>query len=412
MSVGSTWAGTYTFGAGTLHSPSTIEQAQQLVAAAPRIRALGSRHSFHDLADSPGDLLTLREVPIPVTVDGEAGTAVVNGSHTYGQVAAELDAAGWALPALASLPHISIAGAVATATHGSGVTTPCLAAAVDAVELIGPDGELRWLERGDADFPGAVVALGALGVVARLRLRVEPTFAVRQDVVNGVRWSTVLPRFDEIAGAAHSVSIFTRWQPEVTDQIWFKSRTEHGPTDLFGGSLATTGQHPILGIDAVNATAQLGERGPWYDRLPHFRMGFTPSNGTEIQSEYLLPREHATAAIEALHAIADRIRPLLQVTEIRTVAADDLWLSTAYERDTVAFHFTFLREPDGVRALLPHIEQALAPFDARPHWGKWFTLDRDEVAALYPRLDDFRALVGRSDPDGKFRNAYLDRLVL
>lgn len=412
MTIGTTWAGTYTFGAGTLHLPTSLEEAQRLVAGAERIRALGSRHSFNDLADSPGDLISLREVPLGLEVDALNGTATVHGSLTYGAVAAELDAAGFAMPALASLPHISIAGAVATATHGSGNRTPNLAGVVTGVEMIGADGELRWLERGDADFPGAVVALGALGVVTRLRLAVEPTFGVRQDVLNEVRWETVLERFDEITAAAHSVSIFTRWAEGAVDQIWIKSREDVAPTELFGGVFATTRQHPILGVDAINATEQGGVIGPWYDRLPHFRMGFTPSNGTEIQSEYLMDRRDAVDAIEVLRGLREQLIPLLQVCEIRTMAADDLWLSAAYDRDTVAFHFTWHAQPEAVQALLPELERALAPFGARPHWGKWFAMDRAGLESVFSRIGDFRALAARLDPTGTFRNAYLDRLVL
>lgn len=412
VSIGTTWAGTYTFGARRLHTPTRLEEAQEIVAGAERIRALGSRHSFHDLADSPGDLISLRDVELPLEIDGESGTALVNASSTYGALATELDAAGYALPAMASLPHIAVAGAIATATHGSGDRTPNLAAAVSGLEIIGPDGELRRLERGEGDFPGAVVGLGALGVVTRVRMQVEPTFRVRQDVVNGVSWATIRDRYDEITAAAHSVSVFTRWGPDAVDQIWFKSREGTPPADLFGGRPATTDQHPILGIDPVNATAQLGAMGPWYDRLPHFRMGFTPSNGTEIQSEYLLPRQHAVAAIEALRGIADVLVPVLQVTEIRTIAADDLWLSSSYERDTVAFHFTWVREPEAVRTVLPAVERVLEPFQPRAHWGKWFSYGREQIEAAYPRLGDFRELAARMDPDGKFRNAYLDRLVL
>lgn len=412
MTIGTTWAGTYTFGAGELHLPASLDEARQLIAGASRVRALGSRHSFNDLADSPGDLISLREVPLPLEVDAENGTALVHGSLTYGAVAAELDAAGFAMPALASLPHISIAGAVATATHGSGNRTPNLAGVVTGVELIDADGELRWFERGEPDFPGVVVGLGALGVVTRLRLAVEPTFQVRQDVINGVRWETVTERFDEITSAAHSVSIFTRWAEDAVDQIWLKSREDVAPSELFGGTPAAENQHPILGIDAINATRQGGLLGPWYDRLPHFRMGFTPSNGTEIQSEYLLDRAHAIDAIQALRGIREQLVGLLQVCEIRTMAADDLWLSTAYERDTVAFHFTWLREPAAVLALLPVLEAALAPFDARPHWGKWFAMDRTGLERVFPRLGDFRDLAGRLDPAGTFRNDYLDRLVL
>lgn len=412
MTIGTTWAGTYTFGAGRLHLPSALEQAQQIVADATRIRALGSRHSFNDLADSPGDLISLREVPLPLEVDVENGTATVNGSLTYGAVAEQLDSAGFAMPALASLPHISIAGAVATATHGSGDATPNLAAMVRGVEMIGPDGELRWIERGDDDFPGSVVGLGALGIVTRLRLAVEPTFQVRQDVLNEVSWATVTSRFDEITSAAHSVSIFTRWAEDAVDQIWLKSRDDLAPAELYGGVPATEHQHPILGIDAINATRQLGAMGPWYDRLPHFRMGFTPSNGTEIQSEYLLDRRHAVEAIEALRGIREQLTGILQVCEIRTMAADDLWLSAAYQRDTVGFHFTWERDPAAVDAVLPAVERVLAPFDARPHWGKWFTMDRSGLEQVFSRIGDFRDLAARVDPDGVFRNAYLDRLVL
>ncbi|GAB2616884.1 FAD-binding protein [Pseudactinotalea suaedae] len=412
QTIGTTWAGTHTFGARQLHVPHSLEQARQVIADATRIRALGSRHSFNDLADSPGDLISLREVPLPLEVDAASGTALVHGSLTYGAVAEQLDAAGFAMPALASLPHISIAGAVATATHGSGDRTPNLAAAVTGVELIDADGELRWFERGETDFPGVVVALGALGVVTRLRLAVEPTFQVRQDVLNGVRWETVTERFDEITSAAHSVSIFTRWAEDAIDQVWLKSREDSAPTELFGGRIATEDQHPILGIDAINATHQGGLLGPWYDRLPHFRMGFTPSNGTEIQSEYLLDRRHAVDAIQALREIREQLVGLLQVCEIRTMAADDLWLSAAYERDTVAFHFTWFREPEAVHAVLPALERALAPFDARPHWGKWFAMDRSGLEQVFPRIGDFRDLAGRLDPAGTFRNDYLDRLVL
>lgn len=410
MDVGSTWAGTYDFTAPQLHAPTSLEQAQQIVADASRIKALGSRHSFHDMADSPGALITLRDVPMPLAIDADSRTATVNSSLTYGELVTELDAAGLALPAMASLPHISVAGAVATATHGSGNTTPCLAGSVTAVELIGADGELRTVRRGDPDFDGTVVGLGALGVVTRLTLSVEPSFQVSQHVVNAIPIRTVQDRFDEITGAAHSVSVFTRWEENV-DQVWFKSRSGEGPADLFGGTAATEHQHVILGLDPVNTTRQLGQPGPWYDRLPHFRMGFTPSNGTEIQSEYLLPRENTVAAIDALSAIRDRIRPLLQVTEIRTIAADELWLSAAYGHDTVGLHFTLVRDGDAVRELLPLLEQALAPFQARPHWGKWFTLGRDEIADLYPRMADFRALRERVDPERTFDNDYLQRVI-
>lgn len=412
MSIGSTWAGTYDFTAARLHVPRDLAQVQEVVARSPRIRVLGSRHSFHDLADSPGDLLSLASLPLQVEVDTDSRTAVVPGGATYGEIAVELDAAGWAVPAMASLPHISVAGAVATGTHGSGVGTPSLAGTVVGVEIVGPDGEVRWVEHGEPGFDGVVVSLGALGAVTRLRLAVEPRYEVRQDVLNGVPWRTVAERFEEIGAAAHSVSVFTRWQGEATEQIWFKGRSDAAPTIDLDGTWATQNQHPILGLDAVNCTAQLGRPGPWYDRLPHFRMGFTPSNGAEIQSEYLLPRANAAAAMDALATLGPRLAPVIQVNEIRTVAADEQWLGLAHGGDAVAFHFTFDRDPDAVRDVLGHVEAALLPLGARPHWGKWFVTPRVEIEQRYPRLDDFRDLVARTDPGGKFRNGFLDTHVL
>ena len=408
---GHNWSDTHTYTARTLHRPATLDEARRIVAGAQRVRALGSRHSFNDLADSPGDLITLEDLPPDIEIDAEASTVSVNGAVRYGDLAEHLHAAGFGLQALASLPHISVAGATATGTHGSGDETRNLSAAVVGLELITADGELLRLARGDADFAGAVVHLGALGVVTRVTLEVEPTYEVRQHVFNDVPWQTVMENFDAVTSAAHSVSVFTRWDEAAVDQVWLKSR-DALPRELFGAPPAPGNQHPILGLDPVNCTEQMGVPGPWYDRLPHFRMGFTPSVGAEIQSEYLVPRERAVDAIEAVRGIADVVRPLLQVTEIRTVATDNLWLSPAYGRDVVGIHFTLVREPDRVRALLPRIQETLAPFDARPHWGKWFDLDSERIAELYPRLADFRALAARLDPDGCFRNDYLDRVVL
>ncbi|MGH1564408.1 D-arabinono-1,4-lactone oxidase [Mumia sp. DW29H23] len=408
---GRNWAETHAYEATTLHRPTTVDELRRVVAQASRVRALGTRHSFHDLADSPGVLVALDAIPHEVVLDPEARTATVSAAARYGDVAPVLHEAGWALAAMASLPHISVAGAVATGTHGSGDRIPTLAGAVVALELVGADGDLVTVREGDPDFAGMVVGLGALGVVTRVSLRVEPAYDVRQRVHNAVPWETVVGELDAITSAADSVSIFTRWGAEAVEQVWWKSRVQAEPSATWGVP-ATADQHPILGIDPVHATPQGGVPGPWFERLPHFRMGFTPSVGAEIQAEYLLPRASFPDAVAALRALGPRIDPLLQVTEIRTMPADDLWLSPAYGRDTVAIHFTLVRDPSAVRRLLPAVEEALAPYEARPHWGKWFTLDADALAARYPRLPDFVALADRLDPEGCFRNAFLERTVL
>jgi xylitol oxidase len=408
------WAGNYRYRAARLHRPTTLEQLQEVVAGAPRVRVLGSRHSFTGIADS-AELVSLRDLPTEVAVDRGAGTVTCPAGLTYGELAGTLGREGLALHNLASLPHISVAGAVATATHGSGDANGNLATAVAGLELVTSSGELVQASRGDPDFDGLVVGLGALGAVTRLTLDVEPAYQVRQRVFEGLAWDALHEHFDEITGAGYSVSVFTRWG-EAADQVWVKRRVTDDPEeldgDLFGAVAATVDRHPILELDPVNCTPQLGVPGRWSDRLPHFRMGFTPSSGAELQSEYLVPRPHAATAIGAVRDLADLVRPVLQVSELRTVAADGLWMSPQHGQDTIAIHFTWHPDLAGVERVLAELEAALAPCRARPHWGKVFLADAAAIAPLYGRLADFRGLAGRLDPRGAFRNPWLTRHVL
>ena len=408
------WAGTYAYRAATLHRPSTLEQLREIVAAAPRVRVLGSRHSFNDIADS-AELVSLDALPADAVVDHAARTVSVGAGVSYGRLAAALEPEGLALQNLASLPHISIAGAVATATHGSGDANGNLATAVAGLELVTSSGEIVTASRGDPDFEGLVVGLGALGAVTRITLDVEPAYEVRQRVFEGLSWVGMFEHFDELTASGYSVSIFTRLG-EVIDQVWVKSRVTGAPEqergELCGAIAATVDRHPILGLDPVNCSRQLGVPGPWSERLPHFRMGYMPSDGAEIQSEYLLPRRHALPAIQAVRSLAGTLRPLLLLAEIRTIAADRLWMSPQYGQDTIGIHFTWRREQDAVERALAGVEAALAPFEARPHWGKLFVADAAAIAPLYERLPDFERLAERLDPRGAFRNAWLRRSVL
>jgi xylitol oxidase len=408
------WAGNYRYQARRLHRPATLERLREVVAGAPRIRVLGSRHSFTDIADSD-ELVSLAGLPTEVAVDHDAGTVTCSAGLTYGELARTLQREEVALHNLASLPHISVAGAVATATHGSGDAKGNLATAVAGLELVTSSGELVQASRGDPDFDGLVVGLGALGVVTRLTLEVEPAYQVAQRVFEGLAWDALVEHFDAVTGAGDSVSVFTRWGQAV-DQVWVKRRVTDEPEqvrgDLFGATAATLDRHPIIELDPVNCTPQLGVPGRWSDRLPHFRMGFTPSSGAELQSEYLIPRRHAGAAIAAVRALAELVRPVLQVSELRTVAADRLWMSPQYGQDTVAIHFTWHPDPAGVQRVLVELEAALAACQARPHWGKVFLADATTIAPLYERLPDFRDLVDRLDPRGGFRNPWLTDHVL
>jgi xylitol oxidase len=408
----SNWAGNYRYAAQRCLRPASVEEVQHVVAAGRRVRALGSRHSFTGIADSDGDLLRLDRLPLDVEIDSGERAVRLSAGARYGDLVDVLQRSGWALANLASLPHISVAGAVATGTHGSGNSNRSLAAAVRSIELVTADGELRTIRRGDPDFDGSVVGLGALGVVVRLVLDLEPAFDVRQTVFTGLGWDALAEHFDEITASAYSVSLFTHWTDTAIEQAWLKSRTgEPGREELFGAVPARETLHMLPGGPPEAVTSQGGVAGPWHARLPHFRMEFTPSRGEELQSEYLLPRAQAVTVFGELRRLAPVMAPVLQVCEIRTVAADTLWLSGSFERDVVGLHFTWDRRPEEVYAVLPELEEALMPLGARPHWGKCFVASAEEIAAAYPRLDDFRDLRYRLDPGDKFGNETLDRLL-
>ncbi|UAJ79099.1 FAD-binding protein [Leifsonia sp. ZF2019] len=408
------WAGNYEYGASRIAAPATVAELRELIASARTVRALGSRHSFNDLADTGDLLVSTAALPAMIRIDAEARTATVGGGVRYGDLARELEAAGWALHNLASLPHISVAGAIATSTHGSGDRNGTLATAVAGLSILTADGDVVDLRRGDEGFDGAVVSLGALGVVLEVTLDIRPTYTVRQRLFGGVPWEAVLDRFDEVTSAAYSVSLFTTWDEPTVSLGWIKELADAPSAvgdDFFGAPALTEARHMIATMDVRNTTEQLGVAGPWSERLAHFRFEFTPSNGAEIQSEYLVPRANAVAAIGAVRSLGALIAPVLQISEIRTAAADDLWLSSAYGTDVVGLHFTWLRDQEGVEAVLPALEDALLPLGARPHWGKLYLDPAGLVPHLYPRLDDFRALAERFDPAGRFRNPFLTRLL-
>lgn len=409
------WAGNIAFTAERVHRPRTVAQLRELVAAGAQVRALGTGHSFNRIADTPGDLVSVAELPRMIEIDSATGTATVSAGLRYAEVAEQLHRAGFALPNLASLPHISVAGACATGTHGSGDRNGGLATAVSALRMVGADGELVELSRRDDPerFPGAVVGLGALGVVTELSLDLVPDFEVAQYVYEGLALDDLAEDFDAVSGAAYSVSVFTTWA-DGHGSVWLKQLHDTDqptapPTpEWLGARLADGQRHPIPGMPGDFCTPQGGVPGPWHERLPHFRPDFTPSNGDELQSEFLLPRAAAPQAIAALRGLADRIAPLLLISEIRTVAADDLWLSPAYGRDSAAFHFTWVKDTEAVTPLLAAIEERLAPLGARPHWGKLFTTPPKQVADLYECAADFRRLMHAQDPGGKFRNAFVE----
>jgi len=384
-----------------------------MVARAPWVHALGAGHSFSPVADSPGSLITLDSLPTEIEIDSRHATVKVGAGVRYAELAGALDAHGFALANLASLPHISVAGAVATGTHGSGDRNGSLATSVTGIELVTAEGDLAVM--GPDEISGAVVSLGALGVVTSLTLTLVPSFTVRQWVYENLPREDLDASFAEIFASAYSVSAFTTWRDLANfGRVWVKHGGDDGwtaPEHWHNASLADGQRNPVPGMPPVHTTDQGGAEGSWHERLPHFRAEFTPSAGDELQSEYLLPRGQAVAALAALNDLAPRIAALLLVCEIRTVAADGLWLSPCYERETAAFHFTWRKDTAALATLLPAIEDRLAPFGARAHWGKLFTLSPAVIRAGYPRLREFRHLMDSCDPSGKFRNHFIKTFI-
>ncbi|HET6209446.1 MAG TPA: FAD-binding protein [Jatrophihabitans sp.] len=408
------WAGNVSYSTSTLQQPSSLDELRTLVAGNRQVRVLGTGHSFNQIADcaAGGLLVSLGRLPRVVDLDQAAGTVTVGGGVRYGELAVALAANGPALANLGSLPHISVAGACATGTHGSGDGNRVLADAVEACTLLTADGSLVRLDRTEPDFAGTVIGLGSLGVVLDLTLRLVEGYQLHQYVYQDLPLSTLAEQFDAIVGAGYSVSLFTGWQQDRIDQVWVKSVTPRSAGEPFFGARPAQGPlHPVPGGDPAHTTQQLGVPGPWHQRLPHFRLEFTPSSGDEIQSEYFVGRQHAVAAIEAVHGLAGRLAPVLQVAEIRTVAADRLWLSPCYRTDRVALHFTWIDDLARVRPVVRELEARLADFDAVPHWAKLFELEPARLAALHPRLADFGALARRFDPAGKFGNAWTRRYL-
>jgi xylitol oxidase len=408
------WAGNLTYHTDNLLTPKTVEETQQLVKTTPKLRALGSRHCFNTIADSTAAQISLTALDSMV-IDADAKTVTVGGGVRYGILAPYIDKAGFALHNLASLPHITAVGACATATHGSGVKNGNLSTAVSGMEMVAADGQIVRLSRAkDGDrFKGAVVHLGALGVVTKITLDLQPTYQVRQVVYENLSMGQLEHNLDAIFSSGYSVSLFTNWQNHRVSQVWIKSKAAPGDhfqiePEFYGATAAKQKLHPLPGHDATPCTEQMGVPGPWYERLPHFRMNFTPSSGAEIQTEYFVPRARGYEAILAVEQLKDKITPHLFITELRCIAADDLWMSPAYKQDCMAIHFTWKPESDEIHKVLPLIEEKLAPFNAKPHWGKVFTMPPSRIRQVYENIPQFQTLLKQYDPQGKFRNQFID----
>ncbi|KAG0621657.1 hypothetical protein M758_3G037900 [Ceratodon purpureus] len=410
------WSANITYTTNILHEVTSSDQIQALLRSHEKVKVAGTAHTFNAIADTAGIRLSLKLMPEVLHLNAAARTVTVSAGIRYDQLCPVLHRHGFALPNLASFMELSVVGACSTAAHGSGDKCGNLATAISALEMVTSNGDVVKLSReADAEiFPGAVVGLSALGIVTNITLDLQPAFTMRQYVYENLPLAAVKAHFDTIMSTAYSVSLFTDWQGERMTQVWIKIRdnddepTFAAPESFFGATRQTTNLNMTFGTHVEHCTQQMGIPGPTHERLPHFRVGFLAPVGNELQSEYFLPRHHAVNAIMAVESLRDDITPHLFISEIRTIAADDLWMSTCYDRNSVAIHFTWKHDWAAVRRVLPLIELALAPFDPRPHWGKLFAMTPQQVQSKYARLDEFRRLAAKFDPHGKFRNAFLD----
>jgi alditol oxidase len=412
------WSGNQTFQAAAIHEPRSLDELRQIVAASTNAKAIGSRHSFNTIADTPGDLISLRAFDEILEIDHRNQTARVGAGIPYGQFCSALHQAGYAVHNMASLPQITLGGACATATHGSGDGNGNLATAITRLTLIKADGSIIELDRDENpdDFRAVVVGLGGFGIIVDLTVELRPTFIVQQHIYDHLPLDSVWESFDEIMATGYSVSLFTTWQEETVEQLWIKQIVGPGqqpavPSELFGARLAAVTRHPSPGKPDHDCTDQLGAPGPWHDRLPHFRMEAVGPNGDDLQAEYFVDRRHAVDALKVIVEHRDLIAPIIKTSEIRTVAADDLWMSTAYGADTVGIHFSWTSDLPEVMNRLPAIEQLLEPFEPRPHWGKLFTMRPEHIASRYPMFSQFQNTMRRYDPDQKFRNQFLEQYI-
>ena len=377
------WSENILFSSAQIHEPRTVEALQEIVKASRKVRVLGARHSFNDAAaiDAQVDVdgtqevsgepswayISLEQLDTSIELDRERGTVTCSGGITYGELCTRMHSQGAALHNTASLPHVTVAGACATGTHGSGDGNGNLSTAVVGLEYVAADGELKsvTLDEDREVFEGSVVALGGLGVVTRMTLAMEPAYSMQQYVYEDLPSDEVYENFDEIMAGAYSVSLFPDWQGGMFNQVWFKHRTgllsgRNGqdpvelepvdlglPSELYGAKAATTHVHPVPNLSAEGLTLQMGMPGAWHDRLHHFQIDSTPASGDELQTEYFVPRAHAVPALQAVEGLRDKFRPMLWVSEIRSVAADRLWLSQSYGTPTIGIHFSLEKELAG-----------------------------------------------------------------
>jgi xylitol oxidase len=437
--------------------PATIEELQRAVKDADKVRIYSPHRSFATVVDTDGVLICLDEITWDdsiLQIDAHKRRVTCSAFMTCSDLAAYLEQQGWALQNLPSSLNISMAGAVIAGAHGSGDSCSMLATSVEAVDYVDADGCLVATTERDlpssslgaaADPALQALMLGSLGVLVQLTLRIEPRFHIRQDVYLNIPWKSYwkeAPTFtgtgntfqpatfdeaaliDDVFAEAYSVSVFVGdWGSDYISQAWFKRKVPiahdgHSGTlppaarELFGGRLSSMTVHPIPSESGGACTAQGEPAASSPFRLPHFNTSTsTAQRDDQLFSEYFLPREHAVDALRALRAIAIIIQPVLKVSELRSVSADEFWMSPHYRRPSFAISFVWSCNVKSAIKTLLHIERALMPFAPRPNWGSLFISFGPEIPLSLPSSAKYRSLLVSLDPTGKFRSHYVNRFV-
>jgi xylitol oxidase len=407
------WAGNLTFSAKEFIEIDNISKLQQVVSNSQGVKVLATGHSFNAIGDTKYTLISLKNLSNGIEIDSQNAQALIPAGMSYADAARYLESNGWAFSNMASLGEVTIAGAISTGTHGSGSNNGVLSTSVVGLEIVLGSGELITIDESNSEeFAGFVISLGSLGVFTKIKMKIVPSFSVKQFVYENIGIQAVAENFDTVFNSAYSVSYFSNWAKNSTGQIWMKflddSSSDNLSDNWLGANQAKAKQHPVKINNPDPCTDQLGISGKWLYRLPHFKLDSSPASGDEVQTEYLVDRKYVNEYIQDLRTIGDEIAPRVYATEIRTIKSDELWLSGAYQRETVGFHFTW-KKSDTLVDFLPRIEEILGKHDGRPHWAKLFSVKSDELSARYPKYSNFEALLKKYDPKKKFRNKFIDQ---
>ena len=420
----------------TIHYPKTVEEIQHILQYHAKIRVLGSMHSFNNITKLPqefnGVYISMSNMnQVIKCCRGERVT--IQPGITFGELGEYLHERNFGFHNMASLPHITVGGAISTGTHGAGVFNGNLASHVMQVKLISADGKLRTYRIGqDPEFQHIPVSFGLAGIIVEIELDIVPDYDIQQCIYENLPFNTIKKSDYKTAfSSAYSFSIFTQWKNRKFTSIWAKYRLRKGRNgneesimidcpDMNKIKPSSNKVHPLPGGDTSFVSGGIGKnyKEPGYVGLPHFLMEGVPSQGEELQSEYFVSSHMFDVVIEVLfHHFEEnpKLYDLLYVSEMRFVAGDKLTLSPQHVLgSSIGFHFTWKKEFDQVVDALKGIENVLKPYNALPHMGKLFTMTGRELEGKYGQrnLRAFQSFVAPLDPLKKFVNPFLQNLIL